>query len=217
MKSYLTIISIIIFTAISSISFAYEIKTALLLNSNNEVEKQLTMTCKESDVLCLQTCQDQKKCVLPETFCEDCATQKSQVFSMLFTDIESILKTNIVFIDQTVVAEFFKQKKFMTVRYDSFLNYLNPEKKMEIKSKLESLCYVSVHEAYVLTTLDDNNNLNDIVGVFCQDKTNQTVLLPTFFNPLFSKKSMDFWNEFSGAKNPPLILKMDETGPSVWK
>jgi hypothetical protein len=189
-------------------SEAFSLSSQIAVNTSGELTKTLNLQCESRDILCEETCGHPSLCQIPETFCEDCATASSAILHTVFTDIDKVFKSEFAAIDQAQFSQFFKTKKFLTLAHDSFLNLFTPEKKLEIKAQFESLCYIqNVRSSMLLTTLTEENQVDQLVGVICQDQKGQSVILPIQFNPLFSNKGINFW---SNPNDAPLKLKMAE-------
>ncbi|MFZ3231050.1 MAG: hypothetical protein WA160_12660 [Pseudobdellovibrio sp.] len=200
MKTLLFLFSI----TLSLQTFGYQFRSQITTSPSDEIVKRLILTCKAEETICQEICSIRKGCILNETLCEDCATQQSQVLHTLFTDITSVFRTDVMFVDNKLIAEFFKRKKFMTISYDSFLNYFNPEKKSEIKATFESLCYVPVNDATILTVISDTNNLEEVIGMICHDTDRNAVILPIEMNLNFSNKNLDFWQKLNVESGFPI-------------
>ena len=197
------IVLLTVFTSLNAFS-SYQIRSQLATIENNEIEKRLILTCSAEETICQQTCNIQKGCILKEVICEDCATQQSQLLHTVLTDVKSKFSTDAKFVNNDYVADFFKSKKFMTVSYDSFLNYFTPEKKEELKKTYESLCYATADGAMMLLTINDNNQLEDLVGTICHYSNGRSLVLPIELNSDFSNKSINYWDRLD-----PLKLRFD--------
>ncbi|MBC7464986.1 MAG: hypothetical protein H7256_03250 [Bdellovibrio sp.] len=193
----------LIFVFSSLPAFSYQLRSQIAINQSNELDKRLIMTCLNGETVCQDTCNIANGCILQETICEDCASAKSQLLRTMVTDIKSIFKTDPMFVESVLVSKFFREKKFMTISYDTFLNFFTPEKKDQIKADFESLCYVDVDSAMMLVTLDEKNQMEDLVGTICHDRLGYSSILPMELHPNFSNKTLDFW------KNLGVGVKLD--------
>jgi len=192
MKKLLMAFSLI-FLSLQAIAFSASSK--ITVSSIGELLKTLSLECSPRDSICQQTCGNPNNCQIPETICEDCATESSALLHTIFTDLPRVFKSEFLAVDQTQVSQFFKTKKFMTLSHDSFLNLFTPEKKNEIKAQFESLCYIqNVGSALLLTTLNEQNQIDQLVGVICRDQKGQSAVLPMQYNPMFSNKRIYFWS-----------------------
>lgn len=175
---------------------AFIFSSQMTVNSLGELSKTLNIQCSSHDNFCYQTCGNKSQCVITETFCEDCATASSAILHTVFTDLSRVFKSELTTVDQIHLSQFFQTKKFMTLSHDSFLNLFTPEKKIEIKREFESLCYIqNIQSVLLITTLNEQNQIDQLVGAICQDQKGQSVVLPMQYNPLFSNKRIYFWPE----------------------
>jgi hypothetical protein len=202
----------LILVIISSLNVsALEIQSQLSVQPSGEIEKFLDVTCQKNQKdFCEQLCSSDTYCKIPEILCEDCVTQKSQLMYSLFTDVNSIFKADIMFIEPVQLIGFLKNRKFISIPHDLFINMFTPEKKDQLKKEFEKLCYINVENAILLATVNENNQATDLVGVVCKD-TMGSVVLPVTLNPEFSNNQPDFWqklNEDIGYKTESLKLKM---------
>lgn len=182
----------LIFLSLQAIAFSAS--SNIKIGPNGELLKTLSLECSPRDSLCDQTCGNPNQCQIPETICEDCATESSALLHTIFTDLPRVFTSEFSSVDQSQVSQFLKTKKFMTLSDDSFLNLFTPEKRSEIKTQFESLCYIQkISSALLLTTLNEQNQIDQLVGVICEDQKGQSVVLPMQFNPLFSNKRIYFW------------------------
>lgn len=185
---------IALFFVFSSLpAFSYQLRSQLELNDSNELYKRVIMTCLNGETVCEDTCGVAKGCILPETICKDCASMANDDLRTMLTNVKMKFTTDPMFVESALVSKFFKEKKFMTVAYDTFLNFINPEDKEKIKATYESLCYVDVDSAMLLVTIDENEKLDKLVGTICHDRLGYSSILPMESNPNFSNKTLDFW------------------------
>ncbi len=206
-----TIATLMILSFLSLQSLALEMKSKILVNGNGEIEKFLEVSCTTKDNnFCQQLCENPVTCKVPEVLCEDCVTQKSQLIYTVFTDVNSIFKANVLFIEPVQLMGFLKNSKFISIPNDLFINMFTPEKKEALKKEFEKLCYINVQSATLLATVNEQNQAEELVGVICQDNLG-SVVLPISLNPEFSNKETDFWTKLNaqiGFRTETLKLKM---------
>lgn len=205
------IISIFFLSMITLQTQGVELKSKLALGPAGEFQKFLEVSCAANDKpICNEVCNNDVLCKVPEVLCADCITQKSQLMYSIFTDVNSIFKANMMFIDTAQLIGFLKNKKFLSIPPDLFINMFTPEKKELLKKEFEQLCYIHVESATLLTTVNENNQVDEIVGVICKD-TMGSVVLPITLNPEFSNEQTDFWQKLNTELGLPinnLKLKM---------
>lgn len=208
MNKVILIFSVLVSIYLPLSAQAFSFSSQISVSAAGELTKTLNLQCSPKDTLCLKTCDNAYLCQIPETFCEDCATASSAILHTVFTDLTRVFKSELIAIDQNQISQFLKTQKFMTLSHDSFLNLFTPENKQEIKAQFESLCYTkNVQTSLLLTTLNEQNQIDQLVGIICQDQKGQSVILPMQFNPLFSKKRIEYWSLPTEA---PLKLKFSD-------
>lgn len=205
------IITLLMFSFLSLQTTALELKSKIAVDSSGEIEKFLEVSCSTKDnSFCQQLCQNPTTCKVPEVLCEDCVTQKSQLIYTVFTDVNSIFKADVLFIEPVQLMGFLKNSKFISIPNDLFINMFTPEKKEALKKEFEKLCYINVQSATLLATVNEKNQAEELVGVVCQDNLG-SVVLPISLNPEFSNKENDFWAKLNaqiGYRTETLKLKM---------
>lgn len=195
---------------LTQFSSALEINSTITLSPSGQIEKSIEITCDKKSTACLEICENETFCKIPEELCQDCSSDKSHLMKTIFTDVNSIFKADIQFVSEQQIVQFFKTRKFMTIPYSVFLNPFNPEKKDYIKSEFEKLCYISVKDSTLIATLNSNHEVEDLVGVICKDAFG-SVILPIQFNPSYSSETKDYWeklNEEIGVYQEGLKLKL---------
>lgn len=205
------ILTLLILSLTSFQLMALEMKSKLSVDATGDLDKYLEVSCtsKDSD-FCQQLCLNPVTCKVPEVLCEDCVTQKSQLIYSVFTDVNSIFKANIMFVEPAQLLGFLKTTKFISIPHDLFINMFTPEKKESLKKEFEKLCYLNVQSATLLATVNAKNQAEDLVGVVCQDALG-SVVLPIGLNPEFSNQQSDFWDKLNvqiGFHTEGLKLKM---------
>jgi len=191
------ILSILFFSVLSLQIQALEMKSKISADASGEIQKYLEVVCSSKDNgFCQQLCTNPAICKVSEVLCEDCVTQKSQLIYSVFTDVNSIFKANILFVDQIQLIGFLKSTKFISIPNDLFINMFTPEKKEFLKKEFEKLCYINVQSATLLATVNEKNQADELVGVICQDNIG-SVVLPISLNPEFSNQQSDFWEKLN--------------------
>jgi hypothetical protein len=205
------ILMIFSFLSLNTTALALELKSKIAVDPTGEIEKFLEVSCSTKDNhFCQQLCQNPITCKVPEVLCEDCVTQKSQLIYTVFTDVNSIFKADILFIEPVQLMGFLKNSKFISIPNDLFINMFTPEKKEALKKEFEKLCYINVQSATLLATVNEQNQAEELVGVVCQDNLG-SVVLPISLNPEFSNQQSDFWTKLNariGYQTETLKLKM---------
>jgi hypothetical protein len=184
---------------VSNLMFGFTIQSKITVSITGEIEKYLEMNCNplRKDSTCLQLCTNQVKCVIPEVICQDCGTKQSQLMYSIFTDVNTLFKSDTKMVDTNSVISFLKNKKFISIPPDLFINMINPEKKDVLKVEFEKLCPTKVNNAILLATVNEQNKADQLVGVICNDNIGST-LLPIQLNPDFSNAKSDFWDIING-------------------
>ena len=205
-----TILTTILF-ALSIQTFALDMKSKIAVDATGEIQKYLEVTCGTNEKnFCQQLCSDSTSCRIPENLCQDCVTQKSQMMYSIFTDINTIFKSDIMFVENQQLLTFLKNKKFISIPHDLFINMFTPEKKDALKNEFEKLCQIRVQSATLLATVNEDNQADQLVGVICQD-TMGSVVLPISLNPAFTNQQVDFWENLNaqiGQTTDGLKLKL---------
>ena len=206
------IISIFALLVLSLELNAFEIKRKFSTQMTGEFEKFLEISCTAKDKnFCNQLCANDLICKVPEVLCEDCITESSQLMHSVFVDdVNLTYKADIMFIENNQLLGFLKNRKFMSMPYDFFLNKFSFNRKEILKKEFEKLCYINIESATLILTVDDKNAASQIVGVICKDSEG-SVVLPINLNPEFTKQQTDFWqilNVEIGYQIAPLKLKM---------
>ncbi len=206
MIKHFLLLSSIAVTLLALPGYSFTFSSKIAVDRNGELKKTLTIECTAQDSLCQQTCEYSSRCEVSETICEDCATSSSAVLRTVFTELPQIYKSELLPIDQKQISQFLKSQRFMTISDDSFLNLFTPENKQELKSQFMHLCFVrNIQSVVLITTIDQQNHIDQLVGVLCQDELGQSVLLPTQYNSLFTDKKINYW---SLPDQMPLNLKL---------
>ena len=205
------VLTIFIFSFLCFQVQGLEMKSKISADASGEIQKYLEVLCTTKDNgFCQQLCTNPVICQVPEVLCEDCVTQKSQLMYTIFTDVNSIFKANILFVEPVQLMGFLKNTKFISIPNDLFINMFTPEKKEILKKEFEKLCYIHVESATLLATVNEKNQAEELVGVICQD-TMGSVVLPVSLNPEFTSQQSDFWDKLNlqiGYRTESLKLKM---------
>ena len=176
-------------------SHAVMLKSELKMDAEHELQKVLMVQCVAGETFCQELCNEKSLCSIPETICEDCASQSSPLVKMLFTGINSIFKNDSGAIATRQLSAFLKTQKFMTISHDSMLNNTNPEDKEKIKIQFEQLCNgIQTQTPLLISTLNERNHVEQIVGILCQDSTGELHSFALRMNPLYSDKSVRYWD-----------------------
>ncbi len=207
MKTLITIILL----ALTVQTFALDMKSKIAVDATGEIQKYLEVNCGSNEKnFCHQLCSDSTSCRIPENLCQDCVTQKSQMMYSIFTDINTIFKSDIMFVENQQLLTFLKSKKFISIPHDLFINMFTPEKKEALKNEFEKLCQIRVQSATLLATVNEDNQADQLVGVICQDAMG-SVVLPISLNPAFANQQPNFWENLNaqiGQTTDGLKLKL---------
>lgn len=177
-------------------AFAYDVASKITIDEKGAVQKYLQLTCSSKENLCKKLCKNSTECKIPEVLCQECATQKSQLLYSVFTDVNSVFQADVEFISEEQFVGFLKNRKFISIPHDLFLNMFTPENKEVIKLEFERLCVTDVSKAILLATVNSKNEADELVGVMCKDDYG-TLVLPMHFNLNYSNKKSEFWNKLN--------------------
>lgn len=196
---------------------AFNIESLTDFNAQGDIIKNLTITCEKDDTFCISLCEAKDQCVIPETICQDCMSPKEQVVYSAFNEITTYLNTELSGISNQLVIYFFKNRQFMSITHNSFLNYFNPEEQSEVQKSFNQLCRIkSPRQSFLIATINPNKGIEAIVGIACTDAFGKTSIFPMINNPNFTGTQSNFWQNLAQqARNNHqfsdrvLRLKMD--------
>jgi hypothetical protein len=201
----------LLLTTFSISGWAIDYNSKLEISSNGEINKYLEVTCnKNESTFCSRLCANESSCAIPETLCQDCTTQKSQLMYTIFTDINSMFKSSSQSIQDAQVVQFLKTQKFLTITSDSFLNWVTPENKDALKLEFNKLCSNTAIDSTLLVTVDNQNQADQLVGIVCRNNQ-QASIAPVTLNPEYSLQNSNFWgvvNHQIAAETETLKLKL---------
>ncbi len=177
----------------SATGWAIDYNSKLEITSNGEISKYLEVTCnKDESTFCSRLCANNSTCSIPETLCQDCATQKSQLMYTIFTDINSMFKSSSQSIQEAQIVNFLKTQRFLSITSDSILNWVTPENRDSLKIEFNKLCSNNAIDSTLLVTVDSQNQADQLVGIVCRNNQ-QASIAPVSLNPEYSLQNTNFW------------------------
>ena len=187
---------IIMILFFSQTIFAYKMYSKMSFNVTTGLAKNLVIECSASDQLCQKTCGLDKMCIILESICTDCASQKNHEMNMLYSSNASDFFQSKDKINDDIIAYFLSQKKIMSISYDLFLNYYTPELSNEIAIIFGSICQNGSNENLMLAEIDSNTlSIVSIPAIVCIDAAKNAQIHELAYNPLYSSEKINFWQQ----------------------
>lgn len=181
-----------------NIAQAFLIESVTDFNAQGDVIKNLTFTCEKNEIFCKSLCEVKAHCVIPETICQDCMSPKEQVVYSAFNEITTYLNTELSGISDPLMIYFLKNRKFMSITHNSFLNYFNPEEQSEVQKSFNQLCHIkNPQQSFLIASINQNKGIEAIVGIACTDAFGKTSIFPMINNPNFSGQQSNYWQNLA--------------------
>lgn len=191
MRPFLAIIIMTLFLAVTG--HAYRIETQVGENDQQEISKLTVVRCSASEKFCQNLCGETNECSIPETVCNACVSNRDQKLRTIFTEAAYIFRAEAFGIDDSQLIKFLRIGKYLLIPPDYFLNIFNPGRVERIAESFAALCPGGSSSALIIGTLNEDNELDQYVGVICQSVLGNSQIFPLSYNPEVSKERLSFW------------------------
>lgn len=191
MKKFILVASLIM----SQNLLAYKMHSQISFTAETGLSKSLIIDCSEGELLCKKTCDNVVSCIVPEVLCADCASEKSHEMNTIYSSkADEYFQSGRIITSDNAISYFLKNKKFMTIGYDLFLNFLTPELSSEISIVFNNICGNNSNKNLMLAEINsETNNIQAIPGIICADPDENAQLHELIFNPKYSLQKNKFW------------------------
>lgn len=167
MKSWICLAALLVTTSAN----------ALVLEAkwNKELKKEVTLSCESNEAdRCHHLCEDEEKCVIPESFCRNCAGT-TMYLKNLFTEMGRIyvsIRSEEVLL--TDLLDFIKTRNFVTLTSKSVYNFVDKFDSLTIRNRFQRLCGGKTEYPIVFLEASPHSRiLGKVRYVFCQNEKDE--------------------------------------------
>jgi len=200
---------------VSISAYAFKVESKLFFSVDSALEKKSIFTCDNNESFCINLCSQQNTCVVDETLCTNCLSQKAQDLKILFNNPQTYFETTGKMINSFTLSYFFKNQNFLLIDAKSFLNNMTPEKVDQNQYNFQSFCGNSSSKNLIIIDINSQDNtVKSIPGIICQneDESNNYVLKLELKSEFKSQSQSDFWKKMTIEVYNSILemkLKMD--------
>ncbi len=196
------ILLLITFFLNTQIAYSAQFKSDLKFDLLTGLSKKLIITCDNQEQLCTELCAKQDACHFEETLCADCGTEKSQEVHMIYNQLDNYIEATSQIVSSHDLGYFLNNKKFLTISYDFFLNYFNPESSSDLALVFNNICKTqSVNNLILVEIEEQKNTISSIVGAICTDEHGFSLLRNITLNSNYSTESDHYWRKINQEYN----------------
>lgn len=178
---------------------AFQVESSFNLSEKNGLEKNSLFICQAQESFCMNLCRNQDKCMIPETLCIDCLSQKSQDITIIYSEPHTYFQSQNKFVNLIALSYYFKNKKFLLLDYQSFMNYKSPEKTEVHLNHFQQFCSNNSLNNLIILDIDPITfSIKSIPGIICQSEAEQSYVLPLEVKTEFKKiDQLDLWKSIN--------------------